>query len=210
MLTSLWSVVRRVPWTLWAVLSVGVALFSYRYVIGVGPFPEEITGNLFALPWLAIHAAVASTALLVAPLQFITRLRNRHPRLHRIIGRVYVVACLLGGLTGLPLAWGATAGPVATAGFGILAILWLVTTTLAWRHAVARRITAHRQWMIRSVSLTAAGIMLRVYLGVLLALPVEFGDGYRVIAFLCWVPNIVLAELYIRAKWPRRATAVMA
>ncbi|MNT67595.1 hypothetical protein D3C72_2057510 [compost metagenome] len=52
--------------------------------------------------------------------------------------------------------------------------------------------------MIRSIALTAAGIMLRIYLGIMLTLPVEFYEGYRVIAFLCWVPNILLAELYLR------------
>lgn len=197
-MSSLWSLLRRVPWSLWAVLSVGVALFSYRYVVGIGPFPEEITGNLFAFPWLSIHAAAASTALLVAPLQFVARLRKRFPRIHRITGRLYVVACVIGGLTGLPLAWGATAGPIATAGFGILAILWLWTTMVAWRLAVDGRFAEHRRWMIRSIALTAAGITLRVYLGIMLTLPVEFYEGYRVIAFLCWVPNILLAELYLR------------
>ncbi|WP_316356687.1 DUF2306 domain-containing protein [Devosia sp.] len=197
-MSSLWSLLRRVPWSLWAVLSVGVALFSYRYVVGIGPFPEEITGNLFAFPWLSIHAAAASTALLVAPLQFVARLRKRFPRIHRITGRLYVVACVIGGLTGLPLAWGATAGPIAAAGFGILAILWLWTTMVAWRLAVDGRFAEHRRWMIRSIALTAAGIMLRVYLGIMLTLPVEFYEGYRVIAFLCWVPNILLAELYLR------------
>lgn len=197
-MSSWWLLLRRVPWSLWAVLSVGVALFSYRYVVGIGPFPEEITGNLFAFPWLSIHAAAASTALLVAPLQFIARLRKRFPRIHRITGRLYVVACVIGGLTGLPLAWGATAGPIATAGFGILAILWLWTTLVAWRLAVDGRFAEHRRWMIRSIALTAAGIMLRIYLGIMLTLPVEFYEGYRVIAFLCWVPNILLAELYLR------------
>lgn len=197
-MSSLWSLLRRVPWSLWAVLSVGVALFSYRYVVGIGPFPEEITGNLFAFPWLSIHAAAASTALLVAPLQFVARLRKRFPRIHRITGRLYVVACVIGGLTGLPLAWGATAGPIAAAGFGILAILWLWTTMVAWRLAVDGRFAEHRRWMIRSIALTAARIMLRIYLGIMLTLPVEFYEGYRVIAFLCWVPNILLAELYLR------------
>ena len=208
MMPVVWSLVRRMPWIMWALLSAGVALFSYRYVIGVGPFPDDIIGNLFAFPWLPVHAAVASTALLLAPLQFITALRNRFPRLHRITGRIYVVACIAGGITGLPWAWGATAGPIATAGFGILAILWLWTTIMAWRLAVARRITEHRRWMIRSVSLTAAGIMLRVYLGVILMLPIEFVDGYRVIAFLCWVPNILLAELYLRR--PRNPVSIPA
>lgn len=116
----------------------------------------------------------------------------------RIDQRPAQIPMMIGGLTGLPLAWGATAGPIATAGFGILAILWLWTTMVAWRLAVDGRFAEHRRWMIRSIALTAAGIMLRVYLGTMLTLPVEFYEGYRVIAFLCWVPNILLAELYLR------------
>ena len=60
------------------------------------------------------------------------------------------------------------------------------------------------------VALTAAGIMLRVYLGIMLTLPIEFAEGYRVIAFLCWVPNIALAELYLRRTRQRPTTAALA
>ena len=195
----MWSLLRRLPWTVWMALSAGVAIFSYRYGIGIGPLPEEIVTNLFAFPWLTLHAVAASTALLLAPLQFLARLRSRFPHIHRFIGRLYVMACLAGGVTGLPLAWGTTAGPVAGFGFGLLAMFWLVTTITAWRFAVARRFAEHRAWMIRSVALTAAGITLRLYLGVLIVLPIEFVDGYRLIAYLCWIPNLLLAEFYLRS-----------
>lgn len=200
------SVSRSATWALWALLSVGVALFSYRYVAAIGPLPEKITSNGAGFIILALHAGFASTALLIGPFQFVTALRQRFPRLHRLMGRVYVVMCVLGGLTGLPLALGATAGPIASAGFGLLALGWLWTTTRAWQLAVARKVNQHREWMIRSFALTSAGVMLRIYLGLLLLLPLDFTDGYRAIAFLCWVPNIVLAELYIR--WRRRGPAL--
>ena len=57
------------------------------------------------------------------------------PTLHRWNGRVYVTACVVGGLTGLILALGASSGPVTTLGFGSLAVAWLVSTILAWRRA---------------------------------------------------------------------------
>jgi uncharacterized membrane protein len=194
-------------WSFWTLLCVGVALFSYRYIVGIGPFPEEITSNGFATPWLVLHAATASTAQLLGPFQFIGSLRSRRPAIHRLIGRIYVSACLLGGLTALPLVFGPTSGPISSLGFGGLALLWLWTTLTAWRHATQRNFVAHRQWMVRSFALTCSAVTLRLYLGVLMLLPVEFEIGYRAISFLCWVPNILVAEWLIRRPSHRLALA---
>jgi len=52
--------------------------------------------------------------------------------------------------------------------------------------------------MVRSIALTLAAVTLRIYipLGVVLGLPVE--PSYQVIAWLCWVPNLVVAEWRLR------------
>lgn len=175
-----------------------IALVSFRYLFGVGPVPPTIAQNAFAAPWLVLHVAGAATALLLSPPQLFPSWRARAPRLHRWVGRVYVLGCTLGGVSGAVLAWGSTAGPVATAGFGTLAVLWLYTTTAGWLSALGGRIGEHRAWMVRSFSLTYAAVTLRIYLAVLPALPIAFVDGYRAIAFLCWVPNLFVAELLLR------------
>jgi uncharacterized membrane protein len=185
------------------VLSAGVAIVSYRYLVPAIPAPPIVAGNAFGVPWLAVHAAAAATALLVGPLQFRSQLRARRPKLHRVLGRVYVTGCLVGGVTGLLLALGATTGLVSTAGFGSLALVWLFTTAKAWRLAVRRELAQHREWMIRSFALTFAAVTLRVYLPIAQTLPVEPEDAYRAISFLCWVPNLLVAEVYLRT---RRAT----
>ena len=101
------------------------------------------------------------------------------PRFHRWLGRGYVTGCLIGGATGFALAAGTTAGPIATAGFGSLALVWLIATANAWRLAMRRDSTAHREWMIRSFALTFAAVTLRLYLPISQLLPVEFDDAYR-------------------------------
>jgi hypothetical protein len=189
------TAVSRTWWWLVTMFSIGVALVSLRYLVGWGPLAENVLGNALVAPWLAIHVAGGATALLVGAFQFIPRLRASG--VHRWSGRVYVVACLVGGLAGLALALGSTAGPTATAGFGGLAVAWLVTNALGWRFAVRRDLVRHRRWMIRSWSLTLAAVTLRLYLPLLDPLGVPFLDGYRAISFLCWVPNLALAELYL-------------
>ena len=66
-----------------------------------------------------------------------------------------------------------------------------------------RDLVAHREWMIRSFALTFAAVTLRLYLPIAQLLPVELDDAYRAISFLCWAPNLVVAEAYLRQR--RRA-----
>jgi uncharacterized membrane protein len=206
------TMVSRGLWALAAVLSVGVALVSYRYLAPGALIPPDIGKNLFARPWLLLHAGFAATALLLGPAQFLPKLRARRPGLHRAMGRIYVAACLIGGAAGLVLAAGTNAGPIAVAGFGVLAVLWIYATAQAWRLAMQRRFTEHRRWMIRSFALTFAAVTLRLYLPFGPMLGYEFLEAYRVISWLAWVPNLIVAELYlargrVRAAEPAPAAA---
>lgn len=193
----------RIVWSLMALLSAAIAIFSYRYLLGIGPLAPDILRNAFRAPWLDLHIAGAATALLTGPVQFVGPLRRRQPQIHRWLGRTYVAGCLAGGLGGFVLAWGSTAGPVATAGFGILAVLWIAATAQAWRLAMLRRFDEHRAWMIRSFALTFAAVMLRLGLVVLPVIGVAALDGYRALSFLSWIPNLLIAELaFVRRRGP--------
>ena len=195
-------------WWLVAVSSVLIALVSYRYFVPAIPVPSNLAANVMARPWLVVHAGLAATALITGPWQFIPRLRARRPRVHRILGRVYVFCCLVGGGAGLLLASGTSAGPIARAGFGLLAIVWIGINANAFRLALAGRYAEHREWMIRSFVLTFGAVTLRIYLPAAQAMGIEFMTAYRAISWLAWVPNLLLAELYLR--WPagrRPATA---
>jgi uncharacterized membrane protein len=147
---------------------------------------------------LAIHAGFAATALVIGPLQFFATIRTRHPRWHRRIGTTFVTCCLIGGAAGLLLALGSTEGPVATAGFGSLALAWMAATGNAWRLARRRDFVRHRRRMIRSYALTFAAVTLRLYLPLIPLTHLGFDWGYRAISFLCWIPNLIVAELWLR------------
>lgn len=194
-------------WGLAAFLSIGLALFSYRVVAGVGPISPDILGNLFARPWLAVHVAGAATALLVVGFQLLPALRRRRA-IHRWLGRIYGTACIVGGLAGLRLAFGTTAGAFAGLGFGILALLWIYATTQGWRLAREGRFDEHRVWMIRSFAMTFAAVTLRLYLPIAPMLGYDFMDGYRLTAWVSWIPNLIVAEIYLR--WRRFAIAAAA
>jgi uncharacterized membrane protein len=189
-------------WSLAALLGAGVAAFSYRYLAGIGE--PAILGNLFARPFLSLHVAGAATALMVAAFQFVPALRRRRP-LHRWLGRLYAVGCLLGGAAGLVLAFGTTTGPAAGVGFGLLSVVWIYVTTQGWLTARAGRFDQHRRWMIRSFACTFAAVTLRLYLPLGMIAGLSFQEIYTATAWISWIPNLFVAEL-----WLRRRTAPLA
>jgi uncharacterized membrane protein len=191
------------------VSAVLIALVSVRYLVPGAPGggPAILANRAAAFGALTLHAGLASTALLLGPWQFFGFLRARWPRLHRWIGTAYVACCLGAAAAGLALAFGTTAGPVASVGFGLLAVAWAAATWRAWRLARGHAFAAHQRWMIRSFALTFAAVTLRIQLPLAGALALDMAIAYPVISFLCWVPNLVVAELYLGARRVRLATA---
>ena len=100
-----------------ALLAIPLALLAYTYLFGHVP-PDVVAGNPFWPRLLPAHASFGATALLLGFLQFIPRLRNGYPAVHRWTGRTNATCCLLGGTAGLILAFGAPTGAVTTFGFG--------------------------------------------------------------------------------------------
>jgi hypothetical protein len=136
---STWSATTRLSWRIASavslVLAVIVALVSYRYVLGIPPVPDGIAANAFGRYWLVLHAGFASTALFLGALQFSPVPRHRSPSFHRVVGRLYVVSCLVGALAGFVLALGTSAGLIASIGFGLLATAWTAVNVLGWQRA---------------------------------------------------------------------------
>lgn len=178
-------------------LSAGVALVSFRYLLGKGPVPDNIAANRFVDPWIVVHATSAATTLLLGPIQFLRGVRQRWPALHRLTGRLYVLGCLSAGVSALVLAAGLSAGAIAALGFGALGTAWMVTTGIAVRHVLAGDIASHERWMVRSFALTFSAVTLRLYLPLSIGLGIDFLPAYRAIAWACWVPNLLIAEWYL-------------
>lgn len=145
------------------------------------------------------HAFGSAVALLLGPLQFHAGLRARQPRLHRWLGRTYLGAGVgLGGMAGLFLAASAQGGMAGKLGFAALALAWLYTAVHALGAAQQRDFVAHRAWMIRNFALTFAAVTLRLWLPGSALAGIPFERAYPAIAWLCWVPNLLVAEAIVR------------
>ena len=176
--------------------SLSVALIAYRFLaVGIEAAFGFMIYHFEERPLaFLLHIGLAPVALALMPLQLMPRLRARRPRLHRWTGRAYAVAVGLSGTAGLVLALGTEAGPEAGAGFASLAVLWLATTALGIGFAMRGDTVRHREWMLRSAALTFAGAALRLELVPLVLAGLEFDTAYTTVAWLSWVPNLLVAE----------------
>lgn len=191
---------RRTGFAAMAFLSLGVAGYA-AFVYGVLPLgtlvhPDmTVTYNSHAAG-IYTHVFGAMFALLLGPWQFSTRLRASRPVLHRWMGRLYLgLGVLVGGLAGLYMAFHAFGGIVAETGFGLLAVLWLYTGLRAYLAIRSGDVASHRRWMVRNFALSFAAVTLRLWLPGSVASGIAFEAAYPIIAWGCWVPNLVVAEL---------------
>lgn len=151
------------------------------------------------------HAAGGAVFGILGPLQFSRALRGRFGRLHRWLGRVFVLAGSALGLTSLRLVF-----QFPDAGTWILVTARLVmgaallgALVLGLRAALWRDLARHRAWMIRAYAIgmgaaTIALIMFPIF--IITGAPLE---GYvSDLAFVgSWVINITIGEWVIR-RWP--------
>lgn len=193
------------PMTALLLLSLGVAgyaLVMYS-LVPLGKFLHPDMRAAFEANRVVVyvHVFASSVALILGPFQFMDGLRARRLELHRWMGRLYLgVGVLLGGLAGLHMSLYAYGGLVSQLGFGALALGWLYTGVRAYLAIRAKDVASHRRWMVRNFALAFGAVTLRLWLPGSVAAGVPFELAYPAVAWLCWVPNLVVAERILRKK----------
>ena len=193
--------IQKITWTSIMLLAMGVAAYAFANLISAD-FRPQFVQNIFASTPTAIsvHLGAGVVALALGAFQLNSRLRAQFLSAHRWFGRVYVVAVMIGGVAGFMLALNSFGGLVTHYGFGLMAVCWMGTTLNAYRHIRNGNVVAHRAWMLRSYAVTFSGVTLRIYLGLSVLMGVAFEASYPVLSWLCWVPNLLLIEWYLRTK----------
>jgi Predicted membrane protein (DUF2306) len=122
--------------------------YAFRYFVGFknSGFGDSFFNNQF---WVMMHMVGGTLALLLGPVQFWKYLRTNFVRIHRSIGKLYILGSFLAGISGLSLSLVSHCRPCRISLF-ILAALLLITTSFAWYSILKRNTKLHRQFMIRS------------------------------------------------------------
>ncbi len=155
--------------------------------------------------WFIVHFSGATCTLILGPLQFWSYFRNRFRRWHRLAGKFYIGGSVISALmvfyllSNYPL-------PGSVPSLGLLAIIWLFTTIIAFWFALKKNFKLHRQFMIRFYGGGFAFFFIRLF-----PLINEFTGlfnfieneevQFTVYEWMCWVYPLMLTE-FLLVWWP--------
>jgi len=190
---------------LWGVIPVcaaglGVTLLVKAAIIAVtfgDGFPMKILHANQEVPGIfALHILTGTIALLIGPWQISAFLRNLYPRLHRALGRSYVVLVLISAVASVCLA--PRLDVFGTAYLRIFsAALWSAFTILG---VVAIRnvdVAAHRRWMLRSYAFTYMGLTLLLYNWIGDSLGIALAYKYPAVSWMTFLTNVLFIEILL-------------
>ena len=162
-----------------------------------------------------VHVLGGALFLGLAPLQFWSRLRARHPTLHRWSGRLLVADAFASTGASLYFAlavpFGGAAETIAILTFGCVFLFSLARAVVAIRR---RQVARHREWMIRAFAV-AVGISTVRLVGMVLDPPLTLLGFTAVQVFVVsvwtgWVLTLAAAEGWIRSTRPAPAAVAAA
>jgi len=191
---------RRIGWIVFSGLCLLVSLYPLSYLVYgdsnvlLHIKPKELLDHKIWKTFFYIHILCGTIALAIGWTQFSTTLRYKKLGLHRIIGQVYLMAVLFSGVAAVYISFYATGGFVSAAGFLTLALIWLYTSYLAYSSIRKKNIIRHQKMMTYNYAACCAAVTLRLWLPMLILLCDDFIIAYKIVAWLCWVPNLLVAH----------------
>ena len=152
--------------------------------------------------WLLPHGVAGACAILLGPMQFSTRLRQRYPKLHRVVGRIYFAGALVAAPLGAYIQYfeerlGGTRSFTAAA--IVDALLLMATTGIAFAFILNGKIEQHRQWMTRSFAVALVFLEVRV-VGGLTGWEKMGPDAVEAIVWGCLAFSILSADIVLQVQ----------
>ncbi|MCL6265010.1 DUF2306 domain-containing protein [Flagellimonas myxillae] len=196
----------KIAWVVFAFLAIGVGLYPVLYWVNSEPFGlllSKTSALLESQLWnigFYGHVTLGGVALLTGWSQFSKKIRARNLKLHRNLGKIYVVSVLISGICAVYIGFYATGGLIPALGFISLGVVWLYTTLKAYFAIRAKDLGLHQGMMIYSYAACFAAVTLRLWLPLLTMMFGEFLMAYKIVAWLCWVPNMIFAYFWVRKK----------
>ena len=162
----------------------------------------EVTSISLYIYIFYIHVITSIVTLLAGFTQFNSLITRRFPKIHVALGRIYVYSVLVvAAPSGIYIGWYANGGITSKIAFVGLGILWWLFTLIGVLKIKKKNLILHSKWMHRSFALACSAITLRLWKVILVYLlqpsPMEL---YQIIAWLGWIPNLLLIEYYLTKK----------
>jgi len=197
---------KKTGWILAIVTIISIGLYPYIYLFVEWPFgllmskTAELLANKIWIFVFYLHILLGSISLLTGWSQFVPNWRKHQMTWHKTLGKVYVFSVFISGLAGFYIAYFATGGWITSLGFMSLAVLWLLSTFKAYQLILNKEFDRHEQMMIYSYAACLAAVTLRLWLPLLTYLTGDFFVAYPIVAWLCWMPNLIVAVVLVNKK----------
>ncbi|WP_026897622.1 DUF2306 domain-containing protein [Daejeonella oryzae] len=198
------SLSKKILWILMAAFAIAIGFYPAIYFLADRNFgllsskSNELLSNVFWNIGFYTHIIFGGIALLIGWVQFGSKFRNQNLKLHKVIGIVYMMSVLCSSIAGIGIGFFATGGIVASSGFISLGLIWFFTTLMAYLKIKRKQIKLHQKFMIYSYAACFAAVTLRIWLPLLIMAFGNFITAYTIVAWLCWIPNLIVAHLIIR------------
>lgn len=158
---------------------------------------------------LITHLCGGAVAISVGLIQIWLGLTNRVTALHRVLGKIYGTGVLIGSMGGFYLALTIPGHLAYSAGLFMLCVAWVLTTSMALYSIRTRHIEQHREWMLRSYTVTFAFVTYRLastWLSRWVHVPQDpvADDLDTLLAWACWALPLLFAEPLIQLRSLRR------
>lgn len=187
----------RSVWSVWGAFAV-ICLFYGTFAIAAGfELVETEKNRALPLPF-QIHALAGGVALVAGILQFNSAIRARSIRTHRWGGRVYVCSACLASIAAVANAMFFDVSLAARLSFALLGVCWFAATVIAYKLIKNGNITLHREWVLRSFALAFFFVTFSFWVPVLGGNEQGKDTAYFVAVTMSWVPNLLIAEVWIR------------
>lgn len=187
---------------IYLLILISLQYFPIRYDVAFLVTKESDIQNLYYKLAFFTHVYTSWAVILLGFFQFSRYLRTHFHNVHQSLGKAYILILLiLSAPSGLVMSLFANGGWISRISFIILSIFWIYFTYLAYDSARKKNWKKHREYMIRSYALTLSAVSLRLFKYIIantLELPPM--DIYRIVSWLGWVLNLIMAEIYIYEK----------
>jgi len=157
---------------------IGIAAVSRRTLVlfrpgsigGNSPAAALDAGFARHMALTLVHILPGGLFIILAPLQFLSSIRQKHLQLHRWMGRILVVTGLIVGASALIMSFKLNiGGPNETAATTLFAIVFLYCLIKAFRHIRRKEVARHREWMIRAFGVGLGVATTRPIVGIFFA-----------------------------------------
>lgn len=160
---------------------------------------------------IGFHFFAGAVILMLGSIQLVEGIRNKFINVHRWVGRVYVIACIIAAIGGLLFIFlkgtiGGTVMNISFAGYGLALLLCAILTI---KFARAKQLDKHRAWAIRLYALAIASWLYRQEYAVVFLLGLDWpqqdfrGVFDYIMDFFFYIPNLFIAEFFIRASYKK-------